>query len=143
MIVLHFNAGEATLHSSNAVYISNSISVKNIKWKKIQQRYFHCQVFLSCIVSFETYTEGLQAAISGDLHKLVQQPLQWCDSIIQTSQLTCWELPRNDVTVQAIQFFFLFPTNIIVGTLKRTIFTCECVYMELHLKLGTCKHLQN
>lgn len=71
MIVLHFNAGEATTHSSNTVYISNNSSVKNIQWKKILQRYCHCQVFLSCIVSFETYTEGLQAAVSGDLHKLV------------------------------------------------------------------------
>lgn len=37
MIVLHFNASEATIHSNNAVYILNNISVKNTKWKKYRK----------------------------------------------------------------------------------------------------------
>lgn len=37
MIVLHFNASEATIHSNNAVYILNNISVKDMKWKKYRK----------------------------------------------------------------------------------------------------------
>lgn len=123
----------------------NKNSHKHIKGK-ILQGYWHCQIFFSCIVSFETSTQGLQTAISGDLHKFVQQLVQWCDSIIQTSHLTCWELSRNDVIVQVMQFSFFccgFLINIMVEIFKHTSSTCMCVYMELHLKFGTCKHLQN
>lgn len=78
MIVLHFNAGEVTIHSSNVVSISNNISVSNIKWKKYHKdiviaKFFFPLLFLlkltlrgcrlqylvTCINLYSSYCSGV------------------------------------------------------------------------------------